>query len=42
MVSREISSAHYLGSGEMNDRYFRDRTDGFRLYGSGRIMTAQV
>jgi methyltransferase (TIGR00027 family) len=37
-----FASALHLGSGEMNERYFRDRADGFRLYGSGRIMTAQV
>jgi hypothetical protein len=26
----------------MNARYFVNRADGFRLYGSGRMMTAQV
>jgi methyltransferase (TIGR00027 family) len=37
-----FSSAQALGSGEMNQRYFRGRTDGFRVHGSGRIMAAQV
>jgi methyltransferase (TIGR00027 family) len=37
-----FGSAYYVGSGEMNARYFADRTDGFRLYGSGRMMAAQV
>ena len=36
------SAARTLGSDEMNELYFRNRTDGFRLYGSGQIMTAQV
>jgi len=36
------SAARALGSDEMNELYFRNRTDGFRLYGSGQIMTAQV
>jgi len=37
-----FSAPQHLGSAEMNDRYFHDRADGFRLYGSGRMMTAQV
>jgi hypothetical protein len=36
------SAARTLGSEEMNERYFRFRSDGFRLYGSGHMMTAQV
>ncbi|HTP60454.1 MAG TPA: class I SAM-dependent methyltransferase [Burkholderiales bacterium] len=42
MRSGGFSSAQALGSGEMNRRYFRGRTDGFQLHGSGRIMAAQV
>ena len=37
-----FSRAQVLGSGDMNARYFNDRADGFRLYGSGRMMAAQV
>jgi methyltransferase (TIGR00027 family) len=37
-----FASAHYAGTGEMNARYFGGRADGFRLYGSGRMMAAQV
>jgi len=37
-----FGSAYYIGSSEMNARYFGDRADGFRLYGSGRMMAAQV
>jgi methyltransferase (TIGR00027 family) len=40
--STGFSLAHYLGAEEMNQRYFRGRTDGFRVYGSGRMMSAQV
>jgi methyltransferase (TIGR00027 family) len=36
------SVAQVSGSDEMNRRYFGARTDGFRLYGSGRMMSAQV
>jgi methyltransferase (TIGR00027 family) len=36
------STARALGSEEMNQRYFRNRSDGFRLVGSGQMMTAQV
>jgi len=36
------SIAQVLGSEEMNRRYFGGRTDGFRLYGSGRMMSARV
>jgi methyltransferase (TIGR00027 family) len=36
------SAARALGSDEMNQRYFSNRSDGFRLYGSGHMMTAQV
>jgi methyltransferase (TIGR00027 family) len=35
-------SARVLGAGEMNQRYFDGRSDGFRVYGSGRMMAAQV
>jgi hypothetical protein len=27
---------------EINERYFGNRADGFRVVGSGRLMTAQV
>ena len=37
-----FSQAQVLGSQEMNARYFGNRADGFRLYGSGRMMAAQV
>jgi len=37
-----FSVAQALGMDEMNRRYFAGRADGFRLYGSGRVMTAQV
>jgi methyltransferase (TIGR00027 family) len=37
-----FSSAVALASNDMNTRYFDGRTDGFRVYGSGRMMTAQV
>ena len=37
-----FSSAQVLGAADMNERYFRNRADGFQLYGSGRMMTAQV
>jgi len=37
-----FASAQYVGSDEMNARYFAGRADGFRLYGSGRMMAAQV
>ena len=37
-----FGSAHYVGSGELNARYFGNRSDGFRLYGSGRMMAASV
>jgi methyltransferase (TIGR00027 family) len=36
------SSAQALGAEEMNARYFRGRADRFRVYGSGRMMTARV
>jgi len=42
LCAARFSSAHYLGSEEMNRRYFSDRADGFRLYGSGRMMAAEV
>ncbi len=35
-------SAYAVGAAEMNARYFGDRSDRFRLYGSGRMMAAQV
>jgi methyltransferase (TIGR00027 family) len=31
-----------IATEEANDLYFRDRADGFRLYGSGRMMAARV
>lgn len=34
--------ATVLGSDEANERYFGNRRDGFRLYGSGRMMAAEV
>jgi methyltransferase (TIGR00027 family) len=37
-----FSAAHHLGSAELNERYLAQRQDGFRLYGSGRMMTARV
>lgn len=37
-----FSRAQALGSDDMNGRYFAGRADGFRLYGSGRMMTASV
>jgi len=37
-----FASAQPLGMDEMNQRYFERRMDGFRLYGPGRIMSAQV
>ena len=37
-----FSQAQVLGTPEMNARYFGRRADGFRLYGSGRMMSAQV
>jgi methyltransferase (TIGR00027 family) len=37
-----FSQAQVLGSDEMNARYFGNRADGFRLYGSGRMMAAFV
>ena len=37
-----FSQAQVLGSEDMNARYFSNRADGFRLYGSGRMMAAQV
>jgi methyltransferase (TIGR00027 family) len=37
-----FSRAELLGSAELNARYFAGRTDRFRLYGSGRMMAAQV
>jgi methyltransferase (TIGR00027 family) len=36
------SAVRALGSDEMNQRYFSNRADGFRLVGSGQMMTAQV
>lgn len=40
--STGFAAAQAFGSDEMNRRYFADRADGFRLYGSGRMMSAQV
>jgi len=37
-----FSAAQALGADDMNRRYFAGRADGFRLYGSGRMMTASV
>jgi len=36
------STARFIGTDDMNQRYFRNRSDGFRLVGSGLMMTAQV
>jgi len=36
------ASAAVLGAGELNERYFGGRSDGFRLRGSGRMMSARV
>jgi methyltransferase (TIGR00027 family) len=46
-LARELRSLGFsqttvLGTGEGNERYFRDRADGFRLRGSGRMMAARV
>lgn len=40
--SSGFSGAQALGAEDMNRRYFAGRVDGFRLYGSGRMMTASV
>jgi methyltransferase (TIGR00027 family) len=37
-----FATAQVFGTDEMNARYFRARADGFRLYGSGRMMAARV
>jgi methyltransferase (TIGR00027 family) len=37
-----FSQAAVLGAAEMNERYFSARADGFRMVGSGRVMSAQV
>ncbi|MBI3371467.1 MAG: class I SAM-dependent methyltransferase [Betaproteobacteria bacterium] len=37
-----FSTARSLAAGDMNERYFSARADGFRLYGSGRMMNAEV
>jgi methyltransferase (TIGR00027 family) len=42
LTAMGYSQAHSLGSEDLNARYFAGRADGFRLYGSGRIMTARV
>ena len=42
MRSGGFSRAQALGSEDMNGRYFAGRADGFRLYGSGRMMSASV
>jgi methyltransferase (TIGR00027 family) len=42
MRASGYSAARALGSEEMNERYFTNRSDGFRLFGSGQIMTASV
>jgi methyltransferase (TIGR00027 family) len=36
------AAAQALGGVELNQRYLSGRADGFKLYGSGRIMNAQV
>jgi methyltransferase (TIGR00027 family) len=36
------SSTQVLGASELNARYFDGRPDGFRVHGSGRMMSAQV
>ena len=37
-----FAAAQHLGAEEMNARYFANRADGFRLYGSGQMMSARV
>jgi len=46
-LARELGAMGYshassFGADEANTRYFAGRSDGFSLYGSGRIMTARV
>ena len=42
MRSMGYSQTEVLASEEANERYFKDRSDGFRVRGSGRIMAARV
>ena len=42
LLSLGFSSAQSADSSELNQRYFDDRTDGFRLRGAGRMMAARV
>jgi methyltransferase (TIGR00027 family) len=37
-----FSATRHFGAREANERYFADRTDGFAVHGSTRIMTARV
>ncbi|MCX7962530.1 MAG: SAM-dependent methyltransferase, partial [Burkholderiales bacterium] len=37
-----FASAEHAGTAELNARYFSGRADGFRLSGSGRLMSARV
>jgi methyltransferase (TIGR00027 family) len=36
------ASAQHLGADDMNARYFSGRSDGFRMLGSGRMMSART
>ena len=42
LTAMGFSQASSFGSNEANERYFANRTDGFSVRGSGRIMTARV
>jgi methyltransferase (TIGR00027 family) len=43
LISMGYTEAHSIGATEANERYFANRTDGFRFRGSSaRIMTARV
>lgn len=42
LTAMGFSQASSFGTDEANARYFANRADGFRLYGSARIMTACV
>ncbi|HEX2825004.1 MAG TPA: class I SAM-dependent methyltransferase [Burkholderiales bacterium] len=43
MTAMGYGQARSIGAAEANERYFADRTDGFRFRGSsGRLMTARV
>ena len=42
MRSMGYARAEVLDSAKANERYFHARSDGFRLYGSGRMMAAEI